>query len=382
MVINIKFVNILILFTYGMSFKAWDESGLLDREIKIYNKISELHDINYTFLTFGDSKDLQYGDLLTNASIYPIYNTYKFFNNKIIRFLYSFYISYSLRKEFANINLIKTNQLMGSWIGIVLKIFNKTPLIVRTGYDIFIFSLKNKKGIAKSFFYYLLTQTSLIFCNLYLVSSDEDKKFIQTYFLANRNKLKVFSNWVEFTDEVKPLAKRYKNKILSVGRLETQKNFGQLITLLKNSSIEVDIYGEGSLKSELTEIAKKNNVKINFLGGIPNSDLLKKMEDYRIFCLLSNFEGNPKVILEAMSKGCVCIVSDIPNNTEIISNNKNGYIVENENAVLQSLLAKLMIDNDKLSRLSNQSRETIYNNFSFDYALELELQNYTLFNNS
>ena len=83
-----------------------------------------------------------------------------------------------------------------------------------------------------------------------------------------------------------------------------------------------------------------------------------------------------------MSKGCVCIVSDIPNNTEIISNNKNGYIVENENAVLQSLLAKLMIDNDKLSRLSNQSRETIYNNFSFDYALELELQNYTLFNNS
>ena len=53
-------MNILILFTYGMSFKSWENAGILDREIKLYNTISEKYKINYTFLTFGDSEDIEF----------------------------------------------------------------------------------------------------------------------------------------------------------------------------------------------------------------------------------------------------------------------------------------------------------------------------------
>ena len=39
-----------------------------------------------------------------------------------------------------NVDLIKTNQLNGSWVGIILKFMLKKPLIIRTGYNLYEFS--------------------------------------------------------------------------------------------------------------------------------------------------------------------------------------------------------------------------------------------------
>ena len=79
-------MNVLVLLTYGMSFKSWDEASLLEREIKLYNEISKSTDISYTFLTYGDSEDLKYENLLHNSSIYPIYEHHKVHKSKFLRF--------------------------------------------------------------------------------------------------------------------------------------------------------------------------------------------------------------------------------------------------------------------------------------------------------
>ena len=75
------------------------------------------------------------------------------------------------------------------------------------------------------------------------------------------------------SNEIKPIEERFSKKILSVGRLENQKNFEKLILLFKNTDYEIDIVGEGSLKADLINISKNNNVKVNFLGQIENSEL-------------------------------------------------------------------------------------------------------------
>ena len=66
------------------------------------------------------------------------------------------------------------------------------------------------------------------------------------------------------SNEIKPIEERFSKKILSVGRLENQKNFEKLILLFKNPDYEIDIVGEGSLKADLINISKNNNVKVNF----------------------------------------------------------------------------------------------------------------------
>ena len=93
-------MNVLLIFTYGISLKIWDETGLLNREIGLYKKLNDTKEIKFTFLTFGNEVDHQYDDLLGDIKIFPIYSEFKFHKNKIIRFLYTFVICFKLKKQF------------------------------------------------------------------------------------------------------------------------------------------------------------------------------------------------------------------------------------------------------------------------------------------
>ena len=112
-----------------------------------------------------------------------------------------------------------------------------------------------------------------------------------------------------------------------VGRLEKQKFFERIINELKNSKIEIDLYGEGSQKKYLIELAKINNVNLNLKGKIDNDELIKIYANYKLFVSTSLYEGNPKTVLEAMSMGCLVLA--LRNNAieELIHNNKNGLFL-------------------------------------------------------
>ena len=86
---------------------------------------------------------------------------------------------------------MKQNQLQGSWIPIILKIITGKKLIIRTGYDVFLFSIKEKKSYYKRLLFYLLTQLSISFSNIYTVTSISDKKFLENYFLVRKNTIQV-----------------------------------------------------------------------------------------------------------------------------------------------------------------------------------------------
>ena len=50
-------MHVLVFLTFGISFMDWEKSGLLSREILLYKKLNEEKKINFTFVTFGNSKD-------------------------------------------------------------------------------------------------------------------------------------------------------------------------------------------------------------------------------------------------------------------------------------------------------------------------------------
>ena len=122
--------------------------------------------------------------------------------------------------------------------------------------------------------------------------------------------------------------KRNKKAILSVGRLEEQKNYKFLIDEVKNTNFSIEIIGDGSLEETLMSYAKENGVDLKILSKKNYLGLLEKYNDYQYFVLPSFYEGNPKVLIEAMSKGCIVLASNISNHTEIIKNNNNGIIFD------------------------------------------------------
>ena len=50
-------MKILLTFTFQYSLKTWEDAGILNRELKYYQKLSEKYKLSYIFLTYGDNKD-------------------------------------------------------------------------------------------------------------------------------------------------------------------------------------------------------------------------------------------------------------------------------------------------------------------------------------
>jgi glycosyltransferase involved in cell wall biosynthesis len=141
------------------------------------------------------------------------------------------------------------------------------------------------------------------------------------------------------TDEVLKKFGIEKGKyLLAVGRFVPEKGFHDLITAFKvpqtpNSELQTnnwklviagDADHEGKYSRELKRKARenKNIVLTGFLTGTPLHELYSHPG---IFVLPSYYEGLPIVLLEAMSYGLLCLVSDIPANREVELNKENYF---------------------------------------------------------
>ena len=264
-------MNVILFFTYGVSLKEWETSGLLSREIKLYKELSDKYNVKFTFITYGDSQDFEFLNLIDDLQIIPIYDLIKFSKNKYLRFLKSLLVPFYLKK-FVNkdFKIIKTNQLNGSWVPIIYKVITDASLYIRTGYDLYLFSKYDKKNKAKQYFYFFLTFIASKAADVYSVTSRSDFEILKQKFRFKSNKLTLIPNWITNVSKTKKIEDR-NNDIVCVGRLEKQKNYRFIIESLKNTEFNVNIYGEGSEKEKLYMIAKDSK-NIQFKGNVTNSE--------------------------------------------------------------------------------------------------------------
>ncbi len=367
-------MHIGLLFTYGYSLNTWKESGTLTREILFYKKLAKENNVKFTFFTYGDESDLDIDLETENIQVIPIYKLVSESRNKFLNLLKSLYIPFKLKKYFVSIDLIKQNQLQGSWVSIILKLLTGLPLFTRTGYDVFKFSIHEKKGFIKIFFYYILTQIALASSNFYTVSNKTELNYLNKNFIFSKN-VALRPNWI-LDSEVIDIKERNENEVISVGRLERQKNYEKLINLFEGSQYTIKVIGSGSQKEELIRLAKEKNVNINFLGKVDNDELQNIYKKHVFFLTTSMFEGNPKSVLEAMSGGCIVIASNIENHTEIITDGENGYIIPNDCNSLDLFINSLLQNKEKLQQVSLKSREYVLNNYGIKSLSEFTLNDY------
>ena len=352
-------MRVLYIFTFMYSLEIWDKTGTLEKELKIFKELNKKHKIKFTFLTYGTSNDKKYKLEEYGIKVVPIFEFKNISKNNFANIIYSIYFVLKNKSELNNCDVIKHNQLNGIWLGILLKNILKIKLILRTGYDSYRFSVYEKKSKLKKILYFYLTKLGIYFSDLYTVTSVSDKKFSKNYNIKNMN-LELRRNWVE-NKSLNNFNQRNKYKILSVGRLEYQKNFKTLIKDFKNSSFELDIVGSGSLENELINLAKNLNVKINLLGQLKNKDLDAMYGNYVFYISSSIFEGNPKTVLEAMSNGCIPLLSDIENHQELVENGKSGYLIPNGQSFIKKI-QEIIDDKDLLNKIGENAKTYVQKN--------------------
>ena len=370
-------MNILVLFTYGISLKTWEKQGLIQRELKLYKKLLTLNpNLKFTFITFGDNEDLEIQKKydLKCFEIIPIYSKIKLSRNEISNLIRTILFIFKYKKKLKKIHLVKTNQLNGVWIAVILKKILNAPLYVRTGFSPYLFAKYQNQRYYKILIFKILTLLGIKYGDLYTVSSKQEKKLLINELRLNKVNIEIRSNWIIETD-YQSLDGRKKDSLLAVGRLENQKNYFQLIENLKDSNYSLDIVGTGSLKKELASFAKKNNVSVNFLGKLDNVKLLDLYKNYTFYVLASHYEGNSKSIKEAMNGGCVVIASNIMSVSEIITDYKSGIIVDFNKGNIPGTLSKLLLNNELLNEISFNAHKAV-KEFSLTSYATKELEDY------
>ena len=354
-----------VFLTYDYSLETWEKNGTLNRELKIFKEIAKSENIKFKFISYDKGFVLNSPDLQQYIEIISIYKNLKYFNNKYLRFIYSFFIPFKIKEEVEKSDLIFQNQLDGSWISMITKKLTKKPLMIRTGYDAYQFSINENKNKLFIYFYRALTKLSLKYSDLYTVTSLSDKNFLENSF--KNAKVKITRNWTGLTKE-NTENKRYSNKILCVGRLVEQKNYIFLINSLSKyqKSISIDIVGEGPEKNKIKNLSKGKNVEVNFLGKINHDNLSEIYQKYKLYAIPSNFEGNPKTLLEAMGNGCIVLASNIENHSEIIDNSINGFLFDlTEKDFIETLDKFYSLNNLEVIDMQKNAYETIGLKYSF-----------------
>lgn len=103
-----------------------------------------------------------------------------------------------------------------------------------------------------------------------------------------------------------------------------------LISLLKLPDLSWVHFGDGYLREELEQLAKDklSNVDFEFRGIVPNKEILDfYSQNYvDLFINLSESEGIPVSIMEALSAGIPVLATDVGGTSEAV-NNDNGFLV-------------------------------------------------------
>lgn len=369
-------MKIALFLTFDYSLKTWDESGTLDRELRIYKEMTECKDVNYIFFTYGDDNDIKYADKVKNCQVIPIYSVVKYSKYKVIRYLKSFFIPLFLKRQIHNVDIIKQNQLMGSWVSIICSALYRKPYYLRSGYDMYQFSIYEKKKWLIINLYKVLTYFTIKFSTLYSVTSNKDFIFLDKQFNIPKGHIVIRPNWVQEVTISK--TKKYEDRILCVGRLCFQKNFKFIIKEFKNTNTELalDIVGFGEEKNELKKIANDFNVSVNFLDQLHHDDLMNLYSDYKYFITSSLYEGHPKTLIEAMSSGCIVFASDIPSHSEIIEDKKTGLLYKLEENCLRNLYLEVKNNEMLLNKISANSMRITSNKYAIENLLEATYKDY------
>lgn len=123
-------------------------------------------------------------------------------------------------------------------------------------------------------------------------------------------------------------------KIVFISRISPQKNLLGAIKSLKNVKINIKFSIYGPLedldywkKCELRLEKMPNNIKWKYFGKIEPEKVQETFQKNDIFLFPTNGENYGHVIFEALSAGCIPIISD-QTPWQIIKEKKAGYVLE------------------------------------------------------
>ena len=165
-------------------------------------------------------------------------------------------------------------------------------------------------------------------------------------------------------------------RLLCVARLAPAKNHALLlrtVARLRESGRDVSLtlVGDGPLRGALEERARELGIseRVRFAGR--RTDTAAFYRDCDLFVLLSDYEGMPMSIIEAMASGLPVVATRAGGVAELVDDGVNGALVEADAAAAAGAIAAICDDPALYARLSAGAVRT-----SSHYSAEAMMEKY------
>ncbi len=164
-----------------------------------------------------------------------------------------------------------------------------------------------------------------------------------------------------------------KLKLVSTGRLVFEKGFSDLIEIVDilykrhGDVFELNILGDGPLRHDLEEKAKKYiNKNIFFRGYVNNVSEWLRESDLYVHC--ASQEAFAFVFLEAFEAGLPVITYDVGGNREAVIDGFSGFLINKEDGLenFADKVAFCLDDSKELMTLGTNARTLVESSFSLD----------------
>jgi glycosyltransferase involved in cell wall biosynthesis len=209
----------------------------------------------------------------------------------------------------------------------------------------------------------------------------EDRHLAIKYRLAPDERVSVIHNGVHDLSPVllaQPTS--HVPNIIMVARFQEPKKHSillQALTGLRETPWTLEFVGDGPQQAQTAMLAQNLGFRdhIRFSGAC--SDVPQRLAQAQLFVLLSDREGFPRSILEAMRAGLPVIASDVGGIREAVEEGKTGFLASGgDNAELVSRLRLLLTDPELRMKMGQAGRELFLRSFTFPIMFEKTLKVY------
>lgn len=201
-------------------------------------------------------------------------------------------------------------------------------------------------------------------CKKIICVSEYDRQLALREIPALKNKLVTVHNCIPDTKYQKDWNQYDAQKtieIVTVARFSPPKRIIESIDLMKKAMdahlpLHLTFIGEGPLYQQALSHAAQLGVDkiVTFLGA--RTDVEELLPRYDLFLLLSNWEGFPISILEAMRAGLPVMASDVGGVKEAVQDGENGWLIPRDDSGAFDLLEHLFHHRSELLVKGEKSR--------------------------
>lgn len=153
--------------------------------------------------------------------------------------------------------------------------------------------------------------------------------------------------------------------VLYVGRLKATKNLKVFLEALqwikRQQNVLGILCGEGPQRPELEAMIREMRLETNihFTGHLQTSSVWALMKKASVFVSLSEYEGCPNAVMEAMACGCPLVLSDISAHREILDESCALFVDPSDIRHTAGVIVQALGNEDTNKRRTLIAREKI-----------------------